>query len=285
MYLSKLKSLIIFHKEDFRILCNESLKHLNMRSLTIFIVITLCLLTACTGSEDDKQEYARVQIYLTDAPVDYQEVNIDVVSVRIIINDSLISLPTNAGIYNILDFVNGRDTLLVEDEIPAGYLSQIRLVLGERNSVMRGNLIHNLKTPSAQQSGLKLNVHENIHPGMSYAYVLDFEAEKSIVTTGNEKHLLKPVIRVFTKAVSGTLEGVSWPPEAKAYISVISAEDTVGTSADVVTGEFMVRGLTEGTYDIDFESANGFADTTLTDVFILAGQVTRLDTMKLRSIQ
>ena len=188
-------------------------------------------------------------------------------------------------IYNILDFVNGKDTLLVEDEIPAGYLSQIRLVLGERNTVMRGDLIHNLKTPSAQQSGLKLNVHEDIHPGMSYAYVLDFEAEKSIVTTGNEKHLLKPVIRVFTKAVSGTLEGVSWPPEAKAYISVISAEDTVGTSADIVTGEFMVRGLTEGTYDVDFESANGFADTTLADVFIPAGQVTQLDTMKLRSIQ
>jgi hypothetical protein len=256
-----------------------------MRSLTIFIVITLLLITACTGLEDVKQEYARVQIYLTDAPGDYQEVNIDVVSVRVIINDSLIDLPTNTGIYNILDFVNGKDTLLVEDDIPAGYLSQIRLVLGEENTVKRGGMIHNLKTPSAQQSGLKLNVHENIHPGISYAYVLDFEAEKSIVTTGNEKHLLKPVIRVFTKAVSGTLEGVSWPPEAKAYISVISAEDTVGTSADTVTGKFMVRGLTEGNYNVDFESANGFADTTLVDVFILAGQVTQLDTMKLRPIQ
>ena len=256
-----------------------------MRSLTIFIVITLCLITACTGLEDNKQEYARVQIYLTDAPGDYQKVNIDVVSVRVIINDSLISLPTNAGKYNILDFVNGKDTLLVEDDIPAGYLSQIRLVLGEENTVKkRDDVIHNLKTPSAQQSGLKLNVHEDIHPGISYAYVLDFEAEKSIVTTGNEKHLLKPVIRVFTKAVSRTLEGVSWPPEAKAYISVINAEDTVGTSADTVTGEFMVRGLTEGTYDIDFESTNGFADTTLNDVFILAGQVTRLDTMKLLQI-
>ncbi|MEE9461172.1 MAG: DUF4382 domain-containing protein, partial [Bacteroidales bacterium] len=126
-----------------------------MRSLTIFIVITLCLITACTGLEDNKQEYAHVQIYLTDAPGDYQEVNIDVVSVRVIINDSLISLPTNTGIYNILDFVNGKDTLLVEDEIPAGYLSQIRLVLGEENTVKkRDGMTHNLKTPSAQQSGL-----------------------------------------------------------------------------------------------------------------------------------
>ncbi len=178
-----------------------------MRVLTIFIVITLCLITACAVPEDDKQEHARVQIFLTDAPGDFQEVNIDVVSVRIIINDSLINLPTHAGIYNLLDFVNGKDTLIVEDEIPAGNLSQIRLVLGENNSVMRDNLLYNMKTPSAQQSGLKLNVHEEIHPGISYAYVLDFEAEKSIVRTGNGRHQLKPVIRVFTKAVTGTLKG------------------------------------------------------------------------------
>ena len=256
-----------------------------MRALTIFIVITLCVITACTGSDDDKQEHARIQIYLTDAPGDYQEVNIDVVSVRVIINDSLISLPTNAGIYNILDFVNGKDTLLVEDEIPAGYLSQIRLVLGEENSVRRDNQIYNMKTPSAQQSGLKLNVHKDIHPGISYAYVLDFEADKSIVRTGNGRHQLKPVIRVFTKAVSGALKGVTWPPEAKTYISVINASDTVGTSADTATGEFMVLGLTEGTYNIDFESADGFRDTTLTDISILFGQVTLLDTMKLLPVQ
>ena len=256
-----------------------------MRLITIFIVITLCVITACSRGEDNKQEYARIQIYLTDAPGDYQEVNIDVVSVRLIINDSLINLPTNAGIYNILDFVNGQDTLLVEDEIPAGYLSQIRLVLGEGNTVKRDGLSYNMKTPSAQQSGLKLNVHEDIHPGISYAYVLDFEADKSIVRTGNGRHQLKPVIRVFTKAVTGTLKGVSWPPEAKAYISVINANDTIGTSADTVTGEFMIRGLSEGAYDVDFESTDGFRDTTLTDISILFGQVTQLDTMKLQSTQ
>jgi hypothetical protein len=256
-----------------------------MRLITIFIVITLSVITACSRGEDDKQEHARIQIYLTDAPGEYQEVNIDVVSVRVIINDSIIELTTNAGKYNILDFVNGKDTLLVEDDIPAGYLSQIRLVLGEENSVRRDNQLYNMKTPSAQQSGLKLNIHEDIHPGISYAYVLDFEAERSVVLTGNGRHQLKPVIRVFTQAVSGILKGVSWPPEAKAYISVISEDDTVRTVADTVTGEFMVRGLSEGTYNVDFESTFGFRDTTLTDISILFGQVTQLDTMKLQSIQ
>lgn len=255
-----------------------------MRSLTIFIVIILSLVSACTGLDDGKQDPARVQIYLTDAPGDYQEVNIDVVSVRVIINDSLISLPTNAGKYNILDFVNGKDTLLVDDVIPAGYLSQIRLVLGEDNSVKRDNQLYSMKTPSAQQSGLKLNVHEDIQPGISYAYVLDFEADKSIVRTGNGRHQLKPVIRVFTKAVSGALKGISWPPEAKAYISVMDASDTIGTFADTLTGEFMIVGLEEGKYSVDFEPVDGFRDTTLTDISIMYGQITQLDTMKLEPI-
>ena len=133
-----------------------------MRPLTIFIVITICLITSCTNSDDTGQEHARIRIYLTDAPGDYQEVNIDLISVNIIINDSIINLPTSGGLYNILDFVNGRDTLLVDDEIPAGRLSQIRLLLGENNSVMKKNQIYELKTPSAQQSGLKLNVHDDI---------------------------------------------------------------------------------------------------------------------------
>jgi hypothetical protein len=228
---------------------------------------------------------AHLKIFLTDAPGDYQEVNIDVVSVRMIINDSLITLPTHSGIYNILDFTNGKDTLLVEGDIPAGYLSQIRLVLGENNSVKKEDQVHDLKTPSAQQSGLKLNVHADIHPGMAYSYVLDFEAEKSIVRTGNGRHQLKPVIRVFTEAVSGILEGVSWPPDAKAFIRVIGIEDTVGTYADTVTGEFMVRGLEEGVYRVDFDSSNTHLDTTLFDVPIVPGEVTLLDTMKLRPIQ
>lgn len=253
-----------------------------MRSLTIFIVMALWLVTACTGWEDDSAGHARVQVYLTDAPGEYQEVNIDVVSVRMIINDSMINLPTHAGVYNILDFANGKDTLLVEDYVPAGRLSQIRLVLGENNTVVKDNAVHDLKTPSAQQSGLKLNVHEDIRPGILYAYVLDFEAEKSIVQTGNGRHQLKPVIRVFANAISGTLEGVSWPPDAKAYINVFNAEDTVETLADTVNGEFVVRGLSEGEYSILFEPSAGYRDTILSDIFIWTGQVTRLDTMKLR---
>ncbi len=59
-----------------------------------------------------------------------------------IVNDSLIELGTNQGIYNLLEFVNGQDTLIVDEDIPSGYISQIRLVLGENNTVMVDSVVH-----------------------------------------------------------------------------------------------------------------------------------------------
>jgi len=41
---------------------------------------------------------------------------------------------------------------------------------------------------------LKINVHAELQPNMSYKVVLDFDSDKSIVKTGNNKYKLKPVI-------------------------------------------------------------------------------------------
>ena len=114
-------------------------------------IALMLILTACSESNIDS-DTAKIQFLLTDMPGEYQEVNIDIEAVKVIINDSLIELETNQGIYNILEFVNGKDTVLVTDEIPTGFLSQIRLILGDDNTVMVDNVVHDMKTPSAQQS-------------------------------------------------------------------------------------------------------------------------------------
>ena len=238
----------------------------------------MLLLTACSESINES-ETAKIQFLLTDMPGEYQEVNIDIEAVKVIINDSLIELETNKAIYNILEFVNGKDTVLVTDEIPTGFLSQIRLILGDDNTVMADDVVHDLKTPSAQQSGLKLNVHQEFVPGISYTYVLDFEAAKSIVKTGNGKYILKPVIRVFTEAITGSVEGVIQPAAAKPLILAISENDTSSTYADTTTGDYLIRGLPEGMYTLEFLPVEGFNDTTLTDIEIIPGLTTLIDTL------
>ena len=61
--------------------------------------------------------------------------------------------------------------------------------------------------------------------------------------------------------------------------------DTVETAADTNTGEFMVRGLAEGDYNVHFEPSEAYRDTILSGISVMAGQVTRLDTVKLRTAE
>jgi len=252
-----------------------------MRTYKILMALFMVpfIITACSESENFK-DTSQVRFFLTDAPDNFQEVNIDVRSIEVIINDSVIELETYQGIYNILEFVNGKDTMLVTDDIPSGTLSQVRLILGDNNSVKIDDVTYDIKTPSAQESGLKFNVHHDISSGNSYSYVIDFDASKSIVKTGNGKYILKPAIRVFTEAVTGSIKGIAWPPEARPTILAIgSADDTTTVFSDTINGNFMIRGLTEGYYDLEFLPVEGFSDTMLTDIEVIAGRTTLIDTV------
>jgi hypothetical protein len=68
-----------------------------------------------------------------------------------------------------------------------------------------------LSTPSAEQSGLKLQ-EPNITGGIMYHVLLDFDANKSIVKLGNGGYKLKPVIRTVGPAISGTIISYLLPP-------------------------------------------------------------------------
>jgi hypothetical protein len=257
-----------------------------MRNPVIPVLFLSAVLFGCKKDNIDtefEQGTARIVFRLTDAPALYDEVNIDIVGAKAIINDSIIDLEVNAGIYNLLDFVNGKDTVIVDQQIPSGTLSQIRLILGENNSLLIGKGSYELKTPSAQQSGLKLNVHAEFLQGVAYEYIIDFDAARSVVKTGNNKFILKPVIKVFTKAVSGAVEGVVSPAKAKPLIYAISAQlDSVSAYADTISGKFMFRGLSEGIYSLRFLPVSPYSDTTLQNISVKNSLVTKLDTLKFK---
>lgn len=256
-------------------------KSISYLALALLLAIVF---SGCSESEPEGGE-ANIQFRLTDMPGEYQQVNIDVLSVEVKLNDSTVSLSTNQGVYNLLEFVNGKDTLLVDDQLPSGYISQIRLILGDDNTVMIDNMVYDLTTPSAQQSGLKLNVHEEIISGESYAYMIDFVVEKSIVETGNGKYILKPVIKVYTEAVTGSIQGVAWPAESKALVMAIMNEDTVSTYADTVSGMFLIRGLYEGNYNMAFSPLEGYQDTIIPNIAVISGQTVLMDTVFIQQNQ
>jgi len=140
-----------------------------------------------------------LNVRMTDAPMQIEEVNIDLQLVVLFgDNDSKdsVELGTNAGIYNLLDFQNGVDTLIASAMVTVDTIKQVRLILGQENTVKVDGVIHDLDTPSAQQSGLKIKVDAPLDSLSVYNLILDFDADESVKQTGNGKYKLKPVIKV-----------------------------------------------------------------------------------------
>ncbi|HZK63329.1 MAG TPA: DUF4382 domain-containing protein [Puia sp.] len=107
----------------------------------------------------------------------------DIQKIQIIMGDSSDSSNpvelngAHPGLYNLFDLTNGKDTLLADATIPSGTISQIRLILGDNNYIVTDNGEKiSLKTPSGQESGLKVQVHQEVTGGILYRLTLDFDA-------------------------------------------------------------------------------------------------------------
>ncbi len=253
---------------------------------TAFLVVSLAFFSC-------KKNYSTTgssvfTVALTDDPASYDAVNVDIQ--EIMVNSSSdtgaskgwTTLPLmRQGVYNLLDFKNGLDTILTSSELPAGTISQIRLVLGSNNSVVVNGVSFPLKTPSAQQSGLKLNVHATLTAGIEYKLWIDFDAGRSIVETGNGSFILKPVIRTYTQATSGSIKGSILPANSQAMIYAIqNSTDTIASAiADTTSGNFMITGLSAGNYNVAVH-ANAYVDTTL-PASVSTGVVTDLGSIQL----
>ncbi|MFN4285152.1 MAG: DUF4382 domain-containing protein [Lacibacter sp.] len=257
-------------------------QHVVAAALLLLITIVL---GACTKNENPQ---ARLSIYLTDDPARYEAVNIDVQKVLVTYqNDgpnNWKELNIQPGIYNLLDFRNGMDLLLGTTELPAGRINQIRLVLGPQNTVVERGVTHILETPSAQQSGLKLNVQVELTEGIDYKLWIDFDAGRSVVKAGNSgKYLLKPVIKTFTQARGGSIAGTVLPAAAQAWVYALRGTDTVASALPESTnGRFLMRGIDAGTYAVAIDAPAGYRDTTLQNITVTNGQVTNVGTITLQ---
>jgi hypothetical protein len=222
---------------------------------------------------------------LTDAPGDYEAVYVDIQGVEVNAGSEeggWKQLEINKGVYNLIEFTNGMDTLLATAILPAGRIEQIRLKLGDDNTVLIDGDIKDLTTPSGQQSGVKLNVHAELLEGITYKLWLDFDAARSVVEAGNGKLNLKPVIRTYTEAQDGAIKGVVTPVESLPAVFAINGSDTVATTYADETGKFLLQGVPEGTYLVSFDPKDGFDAFQKADVSVSTGAVTDLGTIALQ---
>jgi len=271
----------------------KMLKTYFMKKHNYLVMATLAFLTVFSfascekNSDNDVKGKATVQLMLTDAPALYDNVNIDIQEILLRSDGdtaSWISVPlVNPGVYNLLDFSNGLDTLLGTVEIPEGTLTQMRLVLGSNNSIVVDGVTYPLTIPSGSTSGLKFNVNADLEGDTFYRFWIDFDAAHSIHQTGNGKYMLKPVIRMFGEATSGAIDGTVFPAEALPVVTVYNATDTMMAIPNEA-GYFKVFGLPAGLYSVEFSTGDTnltYLPQTFFDVPVVVGTTTTIDTVTL----
>ncbi len=153
-------------------------------------------------------------------------------------------------------------------------VEQIRLILGTNNTVVVNNVTYPLSTPSADQSGFKLQVHQTLQAGIQYSVLLDFDANKSIILDGNGTYRLKPVIRTIEAAITGIIKGKITPIGTLAVVTATSASLETYSSNVTTTGDFMLMGLPAGTYSVTVTPVLPLNPVTKTNIVVTTGVTT-----------
>lgn len=233
--------------------------------------------TACKKNSDEGM--TRMNVKITDSPGAYEAIYLSVKEIQILTSDGTSTMPVGPTPFNILNFRMGKDTLIASQDIPSGNIQEVRLVLNTTgNQVKIDGVIYPLTTPSGQSSGVKLKVQESLEAGVAYTMLLDFDAAKSIVQTGNGKYILKPVIRAIPNAVSGAITGIITPAASNPKIYAIAGTDTLGTVSDA-TGKFWFPGVAAGTYKVEIQPMSPYLNKTIENVAVVTGSVKDLGTI------
>lgn len=260
-----------------------------VKTLPFLLLISFSLLLfACSKKDASSSGKARMQVFLTDGPGDYQAVYIDVQDIKINYSSSADngwqSLPNvHTGEYDLLKLTNDNDTLLADAELNTGRVEQIRLILGTENYVQLKGQTNRIKleTPSAQQSGLKLNIHQDVTAGVLYKLLLDFDVAKSIHQTGNGKYMLKPTIRTIMDAIGGSIKGYVRPITFQTSVLAIQGPDTIA-STYTDNGNYLIKGLSAGSYDLHFLPTDATYQKQIKPAIgVTVGNVTTVDTVTL----
>jgi hypothetical protein len=249
----------------------------------------------------------KYSVFLTDGPNDYQQVMIDIQKIEIKLDtcktnrdedhdkpgcdndhDSMDhhceiwqELDIHPGKYDLLKLRNGIDTLLASGVAGAGKIERIKITLGTDNSVMVDSVQHPLLLIN-NQNFVFINIHKE-HLDSATAndlqLFLDFDLLHSI-RYFNGQYWLKPVLKPFGKHHTGEIEGKVRPVNSFGLIKAFNETDTAYARPGD-EGEFKIRGLKDGTYNVLIDGLNGYQDSTISNVIVHRRQEVDLGNIEL----
>lgn len=175
------------------ILSNNITMKVIFRTLVSLVFLSTILLSCANDDNrvDENISSKAIGIYLTDCPYDADEINVELLDIRL--EDSrgvFSSLGTEHGIYNLLDFQNGLDVLIANGIVALNDIQNLYLELGDDNSIVIDGQSHELILDE-HMIKVKFALGNILGDG---DFLIEFYACNSIVESNGE-YLLKPVIK------------------------------------------------------------------------------------------
>lgn len=253
-----------------------------MRRLLALVLAGTALFLAGCSSAPNQNGNGTVRVRMTDAPGQYDAVNLVVTGVAVhrAFGDSLDGWEALAldstRVIDLLTLRNGVFLTLAQGVVPAGHYTQIRLKLGAGSSVVVAGVTYPLTVPSGLQTGYKLVGEFDVPANGLVDLALDFDAERSVHQTGEGRYMLRPTVRMMPFSTAGAIAGTLVPDSTAADVYAILGADTLARTTPDLGGHFMITPLGVGSYTVAIHPAAGFRDTALAGVAVTAQQTTQL---------
>ena len=186
------------------------------------------------------------------------------------------TLNIRPGIYNILHFRNGVDTLFATGFIAGGEIKKIRITLGTRNSVVLKGVTFLLALHNNEKQVIINIPNTDMLDPIHFRLWLDFDGHGSVIEMHHNQFELNPRINSFSKGHSQELEGKVKPEDAQpVVVSVINGTDTVKAITEH-NGEFKIRGINATTVNVFIHPSNGYKDSLVSNIVLQQRDDTKL---------
>ncbi len=260
------------------------------------------LLAACGGGGGGAST-GSLSLGLTDAPVDSaDEVVVEFYGVELQpasgaritfdFTDRCALDPASCQI-DLMTLTGGTSDLILDNEtLPSGQYNWLRLMVNAKQNVRDSYIVvagqeYELRIPSGDESGLKLNRGFVVPAGGMAEFTIDFDLRKSVHDpVGSSDYILRPTLRIVDNTEVGTLSGSIDPGYfasgncgGAVYVfhdgtaGAPDDEDGTGGGPDPITSalvpddgvyNYKVAFLSEGDYHIAF-TCDAMADDPVVD--------------------
>ncbi len=287
-----------------------------LRSISAVLLASL-FLTACSRSSDmnDLNDLPpptqKINVFLSDAPADYQHVFIDIEKVEIKVDrdgshasdDSYgdfdddyddiedvdqfgrwITLDFNPQVMDVLALRNGMERLLGAANVPTR-VRKVRFTIGSNSYVVDGdgrqsrltmiNETENFVYVRVKEADMDRSVRGSID------LRVDFDLARSVEAVGDE-FVLRPKMRLFNLQTSGSVAGNIFPLAVGARVLVVDGLGfETGAIPSTEDGLFRIRGLRPGVVYTMVIDAPGYRPYEIRDVEVRAQTETSLGEINL----